>query len=385
MSATPLSAQAPAVTRPAVDIDCIVIGAGVVGLAVARALAQSGRDVLVAEAQESIGAGVSSRNSEVIHAGIYYPADSLKASLCVQGKDMLYQYCAERGVAHQRLGKLIVAADAAQAEGLAGIRERARRNGVDDLVALTGEQARELEPALACHAALLSPSTGIVDSHGLMLALQGDAENAGAQTVFHTPLEDGAIQPDGTFRLRFGGADATELTCNLLVNAAGLAAPALARRLEGFPPRLVPQDYLCKGSYFTLSGRSPFSRLIYPMPSHAGLGVHLTVDLGGQAKFGPDTEWVDTEDYMVDPRRADAFYAAVRNYWPALPDDALTPGYAGIRPKIAGPQDPAADFLIAGPQDHGIPNLIQLFGIESPGLTASLAIARHVSRLLQTQ
>lgn len=359
------------------DIDCVVIGAGVVGLAIARALAQSGREVLVAEATEAIGTGTSSRNSEVIHAGIYYPAGSLKARLCVRGKHLLYAYCAERGIPHKRLGKLIVATSAEQAAQLEGIAQRARANGVDDLQFISGEDAMRLEPALRCTAALVSPSTGIVDSHALMLAYQGDAENSGAQCVFHTPLVSGRVRPQGGFDLQFGGDDAMSLSCNVLINSAGLQAPALARRIEGVPAASIPTDYLCKGSYFTLSGRAPFSRLIYPVPQHAGLGVHLTLDMGGQAKFGPDTEWVGTEDYTIDPARAEVFYAAVRSYWPALPDDALAPGYTGIRPKISGPHEPAADFVIAGPAAHGVPGLVNLFGIESPGLTSSLALAEE--------
>ncbi len=359
------------------DVDCVVIGAGVVGLAIARALAQSGREVLVAEATEAIGTGTSSRNSEVIHAGIYYPAGSLKARLCVRGKHLLYAYCAERGIPHKRLGKLIVATSAEQAAQLEGIAQRARANGVDDLQFISGEDAMRLEPALRCTAALVSPSTGIVDSHALMLAYQGDAENAGAQCVFHTPLVSGRVRPEGGFDLQFGGDDAMNLSCNVLINSAGLQAPVLACRIDGVPAASIPTDYLCKGSYFTLSGRAPFSRLIYPVPQHAGLGVHLTLDMGGQAKFGPDTEWIGTEDYTLDPARAEVFYAAVRSYWPALPDDALAPGYTGIRPKISGPHEPAADFVIAGPAAHGVPGLVNLFGIESPGLTSSLALAEE--------
>ena len=366
------------------DIDCVVAGAGVVGLAIARALAQQGREVLVAEATEAIGTGTSSRNSEVIHAGIYYPAGSLKARLCVRGKQMLYGYCAERGIGHRRLGKLIVATEPGQDAQLAAIAARAAANGVDDLAMLDAHAARELEPALRCSAALLSPSTGIVDSHGLMLALQGDTENAGGQCVFHTPLVSGRVRPQGGFDLQFGGDEEMALSCNVLVNASGIHAPTLARRIDGVPADSIPPEFLCKGSYFTLAGRAPFSRLIYPMPQAAGLGVHLTLDLGGQAKFGPDTEWIEREDYTLDARRAEVFYAAVRSYWPALPDGALAPGYTGIRPKISGPREPAADFMIAGPDAHGVPGLVNLFGIESPGLTASLAIAETVQHLLQT-
>jgi len=365
------------------DIDSIVLGAGVVGLAIARELALAGHEVLVVEAAEGIGTGTSARNSEVIHAGIYYPQGSQKARLCVEGKQLLYQYCAERGIPHKRLGKLIVAANPEQTRQLAGIAERARLNGVDDLYQIDGAEAARLEPGLVCDAALVSPSTGIVDSHGLMLALQGDAENAGAQSVFLTPFREGRVLENGEFLLSFDGAEAMELTANRVINATGLSAPGVARRLAGQPADKIPQAYFCKGSYFTLSGRSPFSRLIYPMPDHAGLGVHLTLDLGGQAKFGPDTEWVDGESYDIDPRRADSFYAAVRQYWPALPDHALQPGYTGIRPKIVGPGEAAADFIIAGPATHGVASLVNLFGIESPGLTASLAIGRETLAALQ--
>lgn len=357
------------------DIDCIVVGAGVVGLAVARALALQGREVLVAEATEGIGTGTSSRNSEVIHAGIYYPTGSLKAQLCVRGKHLLYDYCQARGVPYQRLGKLIVATTDDEARLLDGIAERARLNGVDDMRKLSAEQAMAMEPALHCTAALLSPSTGIVDSHGLMLAYQGDAENAGAQCVFHTPMLSARVRPEGGFEVEFGGDEAMRLSCTVLINASGIHAPTLARRIEGLPPACIPDEYLCKGSYFTLGARAPFSHLIYPVPQHAGLGVHLTLDLGGQAKFGPDTEWIAEEDYTLDARRAEVFYEAVRRYWPALPDGALAPGYTGIRPKISGPHEPAADFVISGPAVHGVAGLVNLFGIESPGLTASLAIA----------
>lgn len=359
------------------DIDCIVVGAGVVGLAIARALALSGREVMVVEAAEGIGTGTSARNSEVIHAGIYYPAGSLKAKLCVQGRHMLYAYCAEKGVAHKKIGKLIVATSQEEIPKLTDILHKARINGVDDMALLTAEQAMALEPALFCTAALLSPSTGIIDSHGLMLAYQGDAENAGAQCVFHTPLESGRVREGGGFELQFGGAEAMSLSCNVLINASGLHAPTLARRIEGIPAASIPNEYLCKGSYFTLQSRAPFTRLIYPTPHHAGLGVHLTLDLGGQAKFGPDTEWIDRVDYDIDPSRCDGFYEAVRSYWPGMQDGSLSPGYTGIRPKVSGPHEPAADFMIVGQATHGIPGLVNLFGIESPGLTSSLAIAEE--------
>jgi L-2-hydroxyglutarate oxidase LhgO len=362
------------------QVDCVVVGAGVVGLAVARALALAGREVLVLEAAEAIGTGTSSRNSEVIHAGIYYPQGSLKARLCVEGRHLLYAYCGERGIAHRRCGKFIVATSEEQRRQLQAIASKAQANGVDDLRWLEGAQAMAMEPALHCVAALHSPSTGIIDSHGLMLALQGDLENAGGMVVLHAEVREAAVQAQGIW-LRT--ADGTELVATTLVNAAGLQAPALAARMRGFPAQRVPRAFHAKGSYFTLSGRSPFSRLIYPVPEAAGLGVHLTLDMGGQAKFGPDVQWVDSpDDLQVDPARAEGFYAEIRRYWPALPDASLAPGYAGMRPKISGPGEAAADFAIEGPQSHGIPGLVQLWGIESPGLTSSLAIAAHVMRLL---
>jgi L-2-hydroxyglutarate oxidase LhgO len=364
------------------DIDCIVLGAGVVGLAVARELALAGREVLVVEKAEAIGTGTSSRNSEVIHAGIYYPQGSLKAKLCVQGKQLLYNYCTQKGIPHKQLGKLIVSATPEQTRHLAGIAERARLNGVNDLYQITADQARELEPELVCDAALVSPSTGIVDSHALMLALQGDAENHGAQCVFHTEFLAGKVLEPGLFELHFGGSEPMSLTARTVINSAGLSAPAVAGNLKGLAAEHIPTAYFCKGSYFTLSGRSPFSRLIYPMPNEAGLGVHLTLDMGGQAKFGPDTEWLNTEDYTLDARRADVFYDAVRSYWPKLPDGALNPGYTGIRPKIVGPGSAAADFLISGPATHGIAGLVNLFGIESPGLTSCLALAKATCEAL---
>ncbi|SFB95626.1 L-2-hydroxyglutarate oxidase LhgO [Polaromonas sp. OV174] len=362
------------------QVDCVVIGAGVVGLAVARALALQGREVMVLEAADAIGTGTSSRNSEVIHAGIYYPQGSLKARLCVAGKQQLYAYCAERGIGHSRCGKLIVANSEAQLAQLQAMLAKAAANGVHDLVWLTREQARALEPQLECVAALHSPSTGIVDSHALMLALQGDLEAAGGLVVLNSPLAH-ARRAQGAIVLV--AADGTELQARSVVNAAGLQAPALARRFAGLAAEWVPPSYYAKGSYFTLSGRSPFSRLIYPVPEAAGLGVHLTIDLAGQAKFGPDVQWVDSsDDLVVDAARGDAFYAEVRKYWPALQDGALAPAYAGIRPKLQAPDEPARDFLIQGPAQHGVAGLVNLFGIESPGLTSSLAIGEHVGRLL---
>ncbi|MBL6456845.1 NAD(P)/FAD-dependent oxidoreductase [Belnapia sp. T6] len=356
------------------EFDCVVVGAGVVGLAAARALALSGREVLVLDAAEGIGTETSSRNSEVIHAGIYYPAGSLMARCCVAGKQMLYAYCAERGIPHANCGKLIVATDEAEAEKLASIQARAAANGVPDLRRLERAEAVALEPALHCTAALLSPSTGIVDSHAFMLSLQGDAENAGAVFVFHAPVLGGRVTEDG-IEIEVGGAEPMALRCRTLVNSAGLHAPKLARSIAGMPSQLIPTAYYAKGNYFTLTGKNPFSRLIYPVPVPGGLGTHLTIDLGGQARFGPDVEWVDRIEYEVDPRRGESFYAAIRRYWPELKDGALAPGYSGIRPKIVPPGAPGQDFTIQGPRAHGVPGLLNLFGIESPGLTASLALA----------
>ncbi|MDO8248703.1 MAG: NAD(P)/FAD-dependent oxidoreductase [Rhodoferax sp.] len=362
------------------QVECVVIGAGVVGLAVARALALAGREVMVLEAAPAIGTGTSSRNSEVIHAGIYYAAGSLKARLCVQGKAMLYDYCAERGIGHRRCGKLLVATAPEQLAQMQDMIDKARRNGVNDLVRLTAAQARALEPQLVCEAAVYSPSTGIVDSHGLMLALQGDVENAGGMVVLNSPLASAEYAHDA---INVIASDGTQLQARIVVNAAGLQAPALAGRFKGLDPRHVPRAWFAKGNYFTLAGRAPFSHLSYPLPQAAGLGVHLTLDLGGQAKFGPDVQWVDSpDDLVVDPARGDAFYAEVRKYWPALEDGALIPGYAGIRPKIHAPDAAACDFLIQGPADHGIPGLVNLFGIESPGLTSALAIGGYVTDLL---
>jgi L-2-hydroxyglutarate oxidase LhgO len=377
------------------EVDCVVVGAGVVGLAVARALALAGREVIVLEAAEGIGTETSSRNSEVIHAGIYYPADSLMARFCVAGRRRLYAYCAEKGVPHSNCGKLIVATSAREDAMLAGIKQRAETNGVEGMRVLSASEAIALEPNLSCTSALLSPATGIIDSHNFMVALQGDAENAGAVTVFFSPVTGGrALErgagggtgggPGGGIEIDVGGSDPMTLRCRLLVNSAGLHAPGLARRITGMPADRVPAAYYAKGNYFTLSGRSPFSRLIYPVPVPGGLGVHLTVDLGGQARFGPDVQWIDEIDYTVDPARSESFYAAVRTYWPALKDGALQPGYAGIRPKTVPRGAPGQDFVVQGPQSHGVAGLINLFGIESPGLTASLAIADHVLEVTAT-
>ncbi|MDP1735589.1 MAG: NAD(P)/FAD-dependent oxidoreductase [Sulfuritalea sp.] len=361
------------------QIDCVVIGAGVIGLAVARRLAAGGREVLILEAESAFGTGISARNSEVIHAGIYYPAGSLKATLCVAGRHMLYAYCAERGIEHRRCGKLIVATSEQQRIQLDRIASGARANGVDDLRLLSRTEARVLEPALECTAALLSPSTGIIDSHALMLSFLGDAERNGAVLALNSPVLDGEIVADGIVLAVGGGTDESmQLHAGTVVNCAGLGAQGIARRLRGLPPQSVPPLHYAKGNYYSLAGRAPFSRLIYPVPEAAGLGVHLTLDLGGQARFGPDVEWIENIDYAVAPERADAFYGEVRRYWPQLADGALFPAYAGIRPKPHAPGEPACDFLVSGPADHGVPGLVCLYGIESPGLTSCLALADHV-------
>jgi L-2-hydroxyglutarate oxidase LhgO len=364
-------------------VDSVVVGAGVVGLACARALALAGREVVLLESESAIGTHTSSRNSEVIHAGIYYPPGSLKAKLCVAGKLALYRYLGERGLPHRRCGKLIVAAETSQIPYLDKLQAQARANGVNDLRMLSEQEARALEPELACVAALESPSTGIIDSHAYLLALQGDAENAGATVAFRSPVVSGRIRDDG-IELEVGGAEGARLLARRVVNSAGLFAPQLAASLEGFPRAHVPPSRFCKGNYFSLAGRSPFRHLIYPVPEKAGLGVHLTLDLAGQARFGPDVEWIDRIDYAVDVRRGERFYRAIRTYWPGLKDGALAPAYSGIRPKIQDdPNAPARDFMIEGPREHGVGGLVNLFGIESPGLTASLAIADRVAALLR--
>ena len=361
-------------------VECVVVGAGVIGLAIARRLAQGGREVVVLEAAEGIGTVTSSRNSEVIHAGIYYRAGSLMARMCVTGKRALYDYCSSHGIPHRNCGKLIVATTPKETEKLQSIRAHAEANGVLDMRLLSGEAARALEPALNCDAALLSPSTGIIDSHSYMLALRGDAEAAGAAFAFHTPLLRAKAKA-GRIELDAGGEAPMRLECELLINAAGLDAPATARRIEGMPEALIPQAYLAKGNYFSCSARAPFSHLIYPVPEPGGLGVHLTLDMAGQARFGPDVEWVDRIDYAVDPARAERFYPAIRRYWPTLPDGTLMPSYSGMRPKIVPPAIASQDFVIQGPHEHSVAGLINLFGIESPGLTSSLAIADHVGEL----
>ena len=361
------------------QLDAVVVGAGVVGLAVARALALAGREVVILEAEEAIGTHTSSRNSEVIHAGIYYPKGSLKARSCVAGRELLYEYCVAHGVPHRRSGKLIVATEKSQLQELESIQAKAHANGVTDVVWMSRAQALALEPELHCVAALYSPSTGIIDSHALMLAYLGDAEAHGAMLGLQSRLERVSIRRRA-FVLEVAGSEPVQ--CALLVNCAGLTAPSLARRMEGFPEEHVPEERYAKGNYYALARRSPFSRLVYPVPEPGGLGVHVTLDLAGQARFGPDVEWVERIAYDVDPRRAERFYAAIRRYWPGLPDGALLPGYSGIRPKTAGPGAASADFVLQGPAVHGVPGLVQLFGIESPGLTASLALAEMVVKEL---
>lgn len=366
-------------------VDAVVIGAGVVGLAVGRALAQAGREVIVLESQAAIGQGVSSRNSEVIHAGLYYTPGSLKARLNVRGKALMYALCESHGVEHRRCGKLVVACSDDEAAGLRKLQTRAETNGVP-VTWLEAAQARALEPELVCTAALHSPTTGIVDTHGLMLALQGDMEKQGGMVALMSEVR-GAVLGQGGEPHVVQLADGSELATSLLVNAASLHACHLARRFAGLDPAHVPEPSYAKGNYYSLTGKAPFSRLVYPAPSGAWLGVHLTLDLGGQARFGPDLQWLDAAtpediDYSVDPRRADGFYAEVRRYWPGLPDGALAPSYSGVRPKIHRPDESAPDFRIDGPSRHGVPGLVNLFGIESPGLTSSLAIAEEVASML---
>ena len=359
-------------------MEALVVGAGVVGLAIARALALRGASVILAEASEAIGTGVSARSSEVIHGGMYYPRGSLRAHHCVEGRHRLVDFCESHGVPHRLCGKLIVATSDAERPTLEAIYSRGIENGVEGLDLLERTEAVALEPSLSCVAALHSPATGIVESHALMLAFLGDVEDAGGVLALRTPIE-AAERREGRWHVRFGGAAAGDVTVDGLVNAAGLGAQSLARRIEGAVPGSVPRQVLAKGSYFGCVGRPAFSRLIYPAPVEGGLGIHLTLDLAGRMRFGPDVEWVDTPDYSVDAARADRFAAAIRRYWPGLPEQGLTPDYAGIRPKLTGPGEPAADFRIDGPAEHGLPGLVQLFGIESPGLTSSLSLAEAVA------
>ena len=368
-------------------VETVIIGAGVIGLAVGRAMALAGKEVLILESEDAFGTGTSSRNSEVIHAGIYYPAGSLKARLCVEGRQMMYDYCHDRGIPHQRCGKLIVATSQDQIARLSEIQKKSLANGVvgaDALQILSAKEAKDMEPELQCLAALWSPSTGIVDSHALMLSYLGDLENTGGLLALQSRFESAeVIQSNSTTQFVVRTQDGTEIMANQVINAAGLYAPQMARQFKGTQSALIPKAFFAKGSYFSLSGRSPFSRLIYPVPEAAGLGVHLTLDMAGQAKFGPDVEWVDSPDCLtVEAQRGDGFYAEVRKYWPGLKDGALIPAYAGIRPKINSPYEAAADFCIQGPQHHGTAGLVHLMGIESPGLTSSLAIANEVVQLL---
>ena len=363
------------------SVDAVVVGAGVIGLAIARRLALESREVLVLERHDAIGSETSARNSEVVHAGIYNLPRRLKSTLCVAGRSMLYRYCAEHGVPHARLGKLIVAVEQTEIPALAKLKEQGELNGVDDLVWLTGDAAMTLEPQLVCVAAVLSPSTGIIDGHQLMLALQGDFESAGGAIAFNAPVQAGEVR-NGGILLSIGGPDPMRLSCRTVINAAGLGAGDLARALKGLPPQHAAPVWLAKGNYFGLTAKAPFSRLIYPIPVVGGLGTHMTLDLAGRARFGPDVEWVDRFDYAVDPKRGDSFYADIRRYWPDLPDRALAPDYSGIRPKLGPAGSPNLDFRIEGPAQHGVPGLVNLFGIESPGLTSCLAIADYVTALL---
>ncbi|KAB1070198.1 NAD(P)/FAD-dependent oxidoreductase [Methylobacterium planeticum] len=359
-------------------MQCLVIGAGVVGLAIARALAARGHDVIVSETEGAIGTGVSSRNSEVIHAGLYYPTGSLRARHCVEGRRRLYAFCESHGVAHARCGKLVVATNDDEGAKIAAIHAQGLANGVEGLHLLDGGAARALEPNLACTGALLSEETGIVDSHGLMLALRGDLEEGGGMIAFHTPVE-GLSRRAGGWVARFGGASPGEMDCAAVVNAASLGAQAIAARTEGYPTGRVPPLVLAKGHYFGCTGRPAFRHLIYPAPVDGGLGTHLTLDLAGRMRFGPDVEWIDRIDYAVDPGRSAVFYESIRRYWPGLPDGALVPDYAGIRPKLVGRGQAAVDFRIDGPAEHGLAGLVQLFGIESPGLTSCLSLAEDVA------
>jgi len=374
------------------QVDCVVIGAGVVGLAVAREMALQGRETILLERENAFGTISSARNSEVIHAGIYYPKDSLKAQLCVQGNRMLYEYCRTHQVGTQPYGKLIVASDDSQLDDLQAILYKAQNNQVPDIRIISGEEAKALEPQLHCSAAILSASTGIVDSHGYMLSLLGGFEDAGGMVAYQSPLISAkalGTNAENGFALEIGGADGMQIQTPLLINCAGLSAPAIAQRIEGLSATQVPKAYFAKGNYFSLSGKSPFTHLIYPIPEPGGLGVHLTLDMGGQAKFGPDVEWLDIEsenqiDYTVNPKRSEGFYEAVRRYWPGLKDGALQPDYSGVRAKIVPPNTPAGDFCFNGPRDHGLQGLFNLYGFESPGLTSSLAIARHLEGLIKS-
>jgi L-2-hydroxyglutarate oxidase LhgO len=361
----------------------LVIGAGVVGLAVARAAARRGHEVVIAEAQSTIGTGISSRNSEVIHGGMYYPTDSLRARHCVRGRRMLYEFCANHGVPHRKIGKLIVACNDPELEKIQTLVKQGQSNGVEGLELIGANAARALEPELSCIGALHSPETGIVDAHAFMLALRGDLEDAGAAIAFNTPVI-GAVRKGNVWSVRFGGKDGGTFDFDALVNCAGLGAQSVARAIEDYPPTRVPRLVMAKGNYFTYLRRPVFKRLIYPIPVVAGLGVHVTLDLAGRMRFGPDVEWIERESYTVDPKRADVFYERIRTYWPGLPDGTLAPDYCGIRPKLTGPGEAAADFMLDAPPQHGLPGLVQMFGIESPGLTSSLSLAEEVAGYLSS-
>jgi L-2-hydroxyglutarate oxidase LhgO len=365
-------------------IDCAVIGGGVVGLAIARKLAMSGREVVVLEAEEHFGTHTSSRNSEVMHAGIYYSTGSLKAKLCYAGRNALYQYCAEHAVNHRRIGKVIVACDESELAGLEKYRTQAEINGCDDLALLSGAELAQMEPSVRCVAGFLSPSTGIIDAHGLMLAYIGDMEAHGGALALASPVVSGEVTGDGIL-LQVGGAEPMSLLCRTVINSAGFHAQAVSRSIAGVPAESIPGTWYAIGHYYTLSRKAPFNRLIYPVARQDWLGVHVTIDLGGQVKFGPDFAWIDRIDYRFDDseQHEQAFYTAIRRYYPGLEDGALQPGYTGIRPKIHGPGEPAPDFVIQGPRDHGVQGLVSLYGIESPGLTSSLAIGDYVSQLLE--
>ena len=368
------------------QVDCVVIGAGVVGLAVAREMALQGRETILLERESAFGTISSARNSEVIHAGIYYPKGSLKAKLCVEGNRMLYEYCRTHHVATQPYGKLIVASDESQLDDLQAILYKAQQNDVPEIKMMTGDQAKSMEPELHCSAAVLSATTGIVDSHGFMLSLLGGFEDAGGMIAYHSPLISAkpiGSMAQGGFELSIGGPDGMNIQTKYLINCAGMSAPAVAQQIEGLDKDQIPKAYFAKGNYFSLSGKSPFTHLIYPIPEPGGLGVHLTLDMGGQAKFGPDVEWLDITseeqiDYTVNPKRSEGFYEAVRRYWPELKDNSLQPNYSGVRAKIVPPNTPAGDFCFNTPQDHGLEGLYNLYGFESPGLTSSLAIAKHL-------
>jgi L-2-hydroxyglutarate oxidase LhgO len=361
----------------------LVIGAGVVGLAVARAAALKGYDVIVAEAENAIGTGTSSRNSEVIHGGMYYPTGTLRARHCVRGRRMLYEFCASHGVPHKKCGKLIVAASAAEVEKIEAIANQGAINGVEGLELIGGNAARDMEPELVCAGALYSPETGIIDSHAYMLALRGDIEDSGGAIALNAPVK-GAVRKGGRWLVSFGGSEAGEFEFDAIANCAGLSAQRVARSMPDYPQTRVPRQVLAKGNYFSYAGKPVFSRLIYPTPMPGGLGVHVTLDMAGRMRFGPDVEWIETENYEVDARRADIFYERIRSYWPGLRDGTLSADYAGIRPKLTGQGEAQADFLIDAPAQHGVPGLVQMFGIESPGLTSSLSLGEEVAGYLSS-